>query len=77
MRILIKDIVNKESESAELRRIADQVGTSTQMLTTERAESGRLRQAAGGLGAARHSDSFCSTQRAFSRMKASTSAIGV
>lgn len=34
-----------ESESAELRRIADQVGTSTQMLTTERAASGRLRQA--------------------------------
>lgn len=34
-----------ESESAELRRIAEQVGTSTQMLTTERAESGRLRQA--------------------------------
>ncbi|MDI1250311.1 MAG: circadian clock protein KaiC [Lacunisphaera sp.] len=34
-----------ESESAELRRIAEQVGTSTQMLTTEQAESGRLRQA--------------------------------
>jgi circadian clock protein KaiC len=34
-----------EGESAELRRIAEQVGTSTQMLTTERAESGRLRQA--------------------------------
>lgn len=34
-----------ESESAELRRIAEQVGTSTRMLTTERAESGRLRQA--------------------------------
>ncbi|MDR3458862.1 MAG: circadian clock protein KaiC [Verrucomicrobiae bacterium] len=34
-----------ESESAELRRIADQVGTSTLMLTTERAASGVLRQA--------------------------------
>ena len=34
-----------EGESAELRRIAEQVGTSTQMLTNERAESGRLRQA--------------------------------
>ena len=34
-----------ESESAELRRIADQVGTSTLMLTTERAASGLLRQA--------------------------------
>jgi len=34
-----------ESESAELRRIADQVGTSTRMLTTERAASGILRQA--------------------------------
>jgi len=34
-----------ESESAELRRIADQVGTSTLMLTTERAASGILRQA--------------------------------
>ena len=34
-----------ESESAELRRIAEQVGTSTLMLTTEQAESGRLRQA--------------------------------
>lgn len=34
-----------ESESAELRRIADQVGTSTLMLTTERMASGILRQA--------------------------------
>ncbi|NOS69243.1 MAG: circadian clock protein KaiC [Verrucomicrobia bacterium] len=34
-----------ESESAELRRIADQVGTSTLMLTTEQAASGILRQA--------------------------------
>lgn len=34
-----------ESESAELRRIAEQVGTSTLMLTAEQAESGRLRQA--------------------------------
>jgi circadian clock protein KaiC len=34
-----------ESESAELRRIADQVGTSTLMLTTERAASGILRGA--------------------------------
>jgi circadian clock protein KaiC len=34
-----------ESESAELRRIAEQVGTSTLMLTTEQAASGRLRQA--------------------------------
>jgi circadian clock protein KaiC len=34
-----------ESESAELRRIADQVGTSTLMLTTERTASGLLRQA--------------------------------
>jgi circadian clock protein KaiC len=34
-----------ESESAELRRIADQVGNSTLMLTTERAASSILRQA--------------------------------
>jgi circadian clock protein KaiC len=34
-----------ESEAVELRRIAEQVGTSTLMLTTERAASGRLRQA--------------------------------
>jgi circadian clock protein KaiC len=34
-----------EGESAELRRIADQVGTSTLMLTTERLASGILRQA--------------------------------
>ncbi len=34
-----------ESEAAELRRIAEQVETSTIMLTTERAASGRLRQA--------------------------------
>lgn len=39
-----------ESESAELRRIADQVGTSTLMLSTERAESGRLRQADAKVG---------------------------
>ena len=34
-----------ETEAAELRRIAEQVGTSTRMLTTERAASGLLRQA--------------------------------
>ena len=34
-----------ETEAMELRRIAEQVGTSTLMLTTERAASGRLRQA--------------------------------
>ena len=34
-----------EAEAVELRRIAEQVGTSTLMLTTERAASGRLRQA--------------------------------
>jgi len=34
-----------EAEAMELRRIAEQVGTSTLMLTTERAASGRLRQA--------------------------------
>jgi circadian clock protein KaiC len=34
-----------ESESAELRRIAEQVGTSTLMLNSERAASGMLRQA--------------------------------
>jgi circadian clock protein KaiC len=34
-----------ESETMELRRIDEQVGTSTLMLTTERAASGRLRQA--------------------------------
>jgi circadian clock protein KaiC len=34
-----------ESEALELRRIAEQVGTSTLMLTTERAASGILRQA--------------------------------
>jgi len=34
-----------EAEAEELRRIAEQVGTSTLMLTTERAASGRLRQA--------------------------------
>jgi circadian clock protein KaiC len=34
-----------EGESAELRRIAEQVGTSTLLLTSERAASGRLRQA--------------------------------
>ncbi len=34
-----------ESEAEELRRIAEQVSTSTLMLTTERAASGRLRQA--------------------------------
>ena len=34
-----------ESESLELRRIAEQVGTSTLMLTTERTASGILRQA--------------------------------
>jgi circadian clock protein KaiC len=34
-----------ESEAVELRRIDEQVGTSTLMLTTERAASGVLRQA--------------------------------
>jgi circadian clock protein KaiC len=34
-----------ETEAVELRRIAEQVGTSTRTLTTERAASGRLRQA--------------------------------
>ena len=34
-----------ESEAMELRRIAEQVGTSTLMLTTDRAASGHLRQA--------------------------------
>jgi circadian clock protein KaiC len=34
-----------ETEAEELRRIAEQVGTSTRMLTTERAASGLLRQA--------------------------------
>ncbi len=34
-----------ESEAAELRRIAEQVGTRTLLLTTERAASGLLRQA--------------------------------
>ena len=34
-----------ETEAAELRRIADQVGTRTVLLGTERAASGLLRQA--------------------------------
>ena len=34
-----------ESEAVELRRIDEQVGTQTRLLTTERAASGRLRQA--------------------------------
>ena len=34
-----------ETEAGELRRIAEQVGTSTRMLTTDRAASGHLRQA--------------------------------
>jgi circadian clock protein KaiC len=34
-----------ETEAEELRRIAEQIGTSTLMLTTERAASGLLRQA--------------------------------
>jgi len=34
-----------ETEAVELRRIAEQVGTSTRMLTTERTASGILRQA--------------------------------
>ena len=34
-----------EGEALELRRIAEQVGTRTLLLNTERAESGRLRQA--------------------------------
>ena len=41
-----------ETEAAELRRIAEQVGTSTLMLTTERAASGRLRQADANVAAA-------------------------
>jgi circadian clock protein KaiC len=40
-----------ESEALELRRIAEQVGTRTLMLSTERAELGRLRQADIKLGA--------------------------
>ncbi len=39
-----------ESEAVELRRIDEQVGTSTLMLTTERAASGRLRQADDNVG---------------------------
>jgi len=34
-----------ETEAVELRRIAEQVGTRTLVLGTERAASGRLRQA--------------------------------
>jgi chromosome segregation and condensation protein ScpB len=34
-----------ETEAVELRRIAEQVGTRTSVLGTERAASGRLRQA--------------------------------
>jgi circadian clock protein KaiC len=34
-----------ESEAVELRRIDEQVGTQTRLLTTERAASGILRQA--------------------------------
>jgi len=34
-----------ETEAVELRRIAEQVGTQTRLLTTERTELGRLRQA--------------------------------
>jgi circadian clock protein KaiC len=34
-----------ETEAAELRRIAEQVGTQTRLLTTQRTELGRLRQA--------------------------------
>jgi circadian clock protein KaiC len=41
-----------ETEAVELRRIAEQVGTSTLMLTTERAASGRLRQADANVAAA-------------------------
>ena len=40
-----------EGEALELRRIAEQVGTRTLMLSTERAELGRLRQADIKLGA--------------------------
>jgi circadian clock protein KaiC len=43
-----------ESESAELRRIAEQVGTSTRMLTTERTASGILRQADAKVAARAH-----------------------
>ena len=41
-----------ETEDAELRRIDEQVGTQTRLLTTERAESGRLRQADAKVAAA-------------------------
>jgi circadian clock protein KaiC len=34
-----------ETEAVELRRIAEQVGTQARLLTTERTEAGRLRQA--------------------------------
>ena len=42
-----------ETEAVELRRIAEQVGTQTRLLTTERTEAGRLRQSdvAGAAGA--------------------------
>jgi circadian clock protein KaiC len=40
-----------ESEAVELRRIDEQVGTRTLVLTTERAESGLLRQADAKVGA--------------------------
>ncbi len=44
-----------ETEAVELRRIADQVGTRTVVLGTERAASGRLRGADANVGATRRS----------------------
>ncbi len=46
-----------ETEALELRRIAEQVGTSTLMLTNERAASGRLRQADANVAAGTRSKS--------------------
>lgn len=45
-----------ETEAVELRRIAEQVGTSTRMLSTERAASGRLRQADVAVATARRGE---------------------
>jgi circadian clock protein KaiC len=45
-----------ETETVELRRVDEQVGTQNRTLTTERAESGRLRQADGVKAAARRPD---------------------
>lgn len=46
-----------ETETMELRRIDEQLGTSTRMLSTERAASGRLRQADVAVAAARRGES--------------------